>query len=81
MNEKEKLEEQNKNEAEKLCLINAEEKGGSPIASSNLINISPTNIVISTNKDEKSLNCLSSNKDCVKAPKEITKEKNNAFYH
>ena len=56
-------------------MINAEEKGGSPIASSNLINISPANIVISTNKDEKSLNCLSSNKDCVKAPKEITKEK------
>ena len=74
-NKQEENEEQNKNEAEKLCLINAEEKGGSPIASSNLINISPTNIAISTNKDEKSLNCLSSNKDCVKAPKEITKEK------
>ena len=74
-NKQEENEEQNKNEAEKLCLINAEEKGGSPIASSNLINISPTNIVISTNKDEKSLNCLSSNKDCVKAPKEITEEK------
>ena len=74
-NKQEENEEQNKNEAEKLCLINAEEKGGSPIASSNLINISPTNIVISTNKDEKSLNCLSSNKDCDKALKEITKEK------
>ena len=74
-NKQEENEEQNKNEAEKLCLINAEEKGGSPIASSNLINISPANVVISTNKDEKSLNCLSSNKDCVKAPKEITKEK------
>ena len=74
-NKQEENEEQNKNEAEKLCLINAEEKGGSPIASSNLINISPTNIAISTNKDEKSLNCLSSNKDCVKAPKEITEEK------
>ena len=56
-------------------MINAEEKGGSPIASSNLINISPANVVISTNKDEKSLNCLSSNKDCDKAPKEIIKEK------
>ena len=74
-NKQEENEDQNKNEAEKLCLINAEEKGGSPIASSNLINITPANVVISADKDEKSLNCLSSNKDCDKAPKEITKEK------
>ena len=47
-NKQEENEDQNKNEAKKLCLINAEEKGGSPIASSNLINISPANVVIST---------------------------------